>query len=215
MSFSPTAEFVCYATGTLVALFFVLLLVRTAKVRQVLQEVQSKRFSDPEDMIDAPDVARVVKAYSVTADCDVAASLGSNAGSLREETRTVCGSQSKTRTQVVEYNDVHWLALRRSSGTDELHDDVVAGRVKYAAIGGAVVRIAAMGNDSSVSAATTEREGNVRLFRIAAAYDATSIDDPNCSPSGLLPIATDPVRLWRTLSDVQRPLIGLLIWGWV
>ena len=185
-------------------------------MRQVLREVEDKRFSDPEDLIDAPDASRIIKSYSVTADLETATKLGSeDAGRMEEEARTVCSRT--TRTQLVVYRTSKWLVLRRSVAADELHADVVSGRVKYAAISGAVVRIMVPDEHDmpmNVVLTLSQYKGNVRVFRVAAAFDAVAEEDPSCTTAGTLPISSDPVRLWRALSTPDVRLLGLMIWAW-
>jgi hypothetical protein len=208
-------EFVCYTAGSIVLLLFTVLLFRTFKVRQVLREVEAKFYSDPDDIYEGPGDARVVKAFSVTADLATMARLGSDASPLVEAQRTVC--QGKTKAQMVSFTDVKWLVLQRSSAAEELHADVVSGRIKYVALGGAVVRIAStVGTQLPPNVMTSmERfKGSTYLFRIAAAYEAKCEEDPKCTFSGALPIGSDPRRLWRMLESGSQSILGMIAWGW-
>ena len=210
-------EFVCYTAGSIVLLLFTVLLFRTFKVRQVLREVEAKRYSDPDDIYEGPGDARIVKAFSVTADLATMARLGSDASPLMEAQRTVCTKGQTTKAQMVSFTDVKWLVLQRSSAAEDLHADVVSGKIKYVAMGGAVVRIAnTVGTQlpSNVMNSMERLKGSTYLFRIAAAYEAKCEEDPNCTFSGALPIGSDPRRLWRMLESGSQSILGMIVWGW-
>jgi hypothetical protein len=203
------------AAIVVVIAMFVVLFYQTASVRWVIEDIERRRMTAPQDADVPLDIRQCVKAYAVVAARDLTRALQAfvaNRWSLEEDIRMSCDGRVGSITS--KYKQVDWLVLERSDGCDALWEDAMSGKIKYAAIGGALVRI--------VGLELKAWDASFRVFALAAAYDVlpkTMVGKRGrviqCYIDALMPIASDMSRLRKVLAEGPNDL-SLHIWayGW-
>ena len=217
------------AGAAVILLTFVVLFYQTASVRWVIQDIERTRYNTPPDGEAPLEVKQCVRAYAFIADKGATAQL-ERGGSpvLQESMRLVCSSESnpsdaKIIRRDAVYQQPHWLAIRRSPMADAFHEDVRSGRVRYAAIGGALVRIVAATErtalEQGASAALKMARNEFRVFVVAPAYDVPQMTSGDaakgvCRLDAVLPVPTNPERLWQVLKAPGPAELKMHVWGY-
>lgn len=218
-----------------VAVLFVVLLVQAAQVRMALTGIEKQQWAAPDELAHAPRLAQVVRSYAVRVDLDAGQRLGQARGArpvLHDQVRAVCAG-GRDHTVPVVYARVWWLALWRDGGSDALYADVLSGAVRYAAVAGATVRIAAADEQQpQLAQLVAERlseadQARVRVFVVAPAYEVrearperpehvrAAVARGACNFDVSLALPSDPARLLAWLE--QAPPAGgearAHVWG--
>lgn len=132
----------------IVVALFVALFMQGAYVRYRLQDVETGRMSYMSDAT-CPEVENGVRSYAVKlASCKMnELNLGARLPSppVDAYSSALCGGDLQRAPQTPNRpsagGKAQWLVLRRTSTSVQLQQDVTAGRVKYLAISGYVVRV--------------------------------------------------------------------------
>jgi hypothetical protein len=213
------------ATAILAAVGFVVLFYQTSDVRWVIASIERNKYATPQDLPVPPEVRQCVRAYAVVADRK-ATQLMAEGGPpvLEDNVRMICSTRPASMD--TRYNHAHWIVLRRSSMTDALERDVAEGTVRYAAIGGALVRVMAASHvqplKDSAMRTLQDRYREYSVFAVAPAFDVVPVADTEavrgdkrtCTVSALLPIPSSPERLWALLKASGPSEINLHVWGY-
>lgn len=222
--------------GSVALIMFFVLVVLSVHTRDELSDIQKKQWAEPDELLYAPNLARVVRSYAVRIHLDATQRLAKHplsrsrngAPVMRDNLRAVCADGRDHSVPVV-YTRVWWVAVARDAVCDALYSDILAGHTSHAALAGATVRIIAVEDDPALndlmnSVLTHADQQRVRVFMVAPIYavrrqdgDEVSWTAPSCGFDASLALPSDPARLDAWLQQSQAGTGGEArahLWGW-